>query len=172
MANKLLKWISFIHDAIDLRLVQIGSVIVIVMMSLSIIDILMRDVFVKPLSGTYELMCLMMTVIVFLPFAHVQAKESQIAITIFSDILPPKVQKILGLLWLVTAFLGMVIVAWQGTVATIEAVQTHEVTVGLIQFPTAPSRGVLAFGASMLCIRLLRQIVESIHKFSAGSKTE
>lgn len=171
MANKLLKWISVFHDAVDLGLVQIGGAIVIVMMVLSIVDILMRDLFVKPISVTYELMCLMMTVVVFLPLSYVQSQKGQIAITIVIDLLPRRAREFLDFIWLVISFFGVIILAWQGVVSALEALETYEVTVGVSEIRTAPSRGVLALGAIMLCIRMSRQIIEYVHRVVVGAKS-
>jgi TRAP-type C4-dicarboxylate transport system permease small subunit len=172
MIRKSLQRIQSFHDAVDFRLVRVGSSVVIVMMVLSIADILMRDLFAEPISFTYELMCLMMTVVVFLPLAYVQSQESNIIITVFLDRFPRRAREILSFIWLVISFFGVIILAWQGVVSSFEALETHEITVGVAEIPTAWSRAVLAFGAVMLCIRMFIQIIGYAQRFVAGVKSE
>lgn len=169
--NKRLTKILGIHDAADLNLSRIGGMIVIPMMLLTVADITLRYVFIHPISGTYEVMRLMLAGVVFLAFAYVQSQRSHIVITVVSDHLPLKVQETLSFVWIIMALCALVILAWQGTVVTVEAMQAGEVTLsGSAAIPTAPARGVLAFGYAVLSIRLFRQIVEGARRFMTGVK--
>lgn len=161
---KYLNRLRQLHDAVDKNLARIAGVIVILMMALTICDITARHVVVRPISGTYETMRLMLAVVVFFPFAYVQMLRLQITVTIVAKRLPQKLQEMLNLIWMLMALFGFVILGWQGIIGTLEAVQTHDVTIGLIPVPTAPARGVIAFGCVMLTIRLLRQIGGVIHR--------
>ena len=160
-----------LHDTVDKNLARIAGIIVIIMMALTMCDITARHVLVRPISGTYEIMRLMLAVVVFFPFAYVQMLRLQIVITIVANRLPYRLQEIFNLIWILVALFGFVILGWQGTVGTLEAIETHDVTIGLIPVPTAPARGVIAFGCMMLTIRLLRQIGEGIHRLVTGAET-
>lgn len=157
-----------VHDSADVSLGRVGSMIVIIMMALTIVDVTARFIFIHPISGTYEIMRLMLAMVVFLPFAYVQSLRSQIVITMVSERFPFKVQRVLELIWVLVALGAIGILSWAGIIATIDAVQAGDVTVGLIPVPTAPSRGVIAFGCLMLTIRLFRQAGEGLHRFGKG----
>ena len=152
------------HDATDSLLARAASPVVIIMMLLTVADVSARYVFAKPFPGTYEIMCLMLAAVVFLPFAYMQRTGSQITITILRDRLPAKLRDTLNLVWLISSLFGLILLAWQSALATIEAVRLHDVTIGVIAVPTAPSRGLITLGCSFLSIRLFRQVVEGICK--------
>ena len=160
-----------LHDIADKNLARFAGFTVIVMMGLTIADIITRFVLLKPISGTYEIMRLMLAIVVFFPFAYVQMLRSQIVVTVIASRLPDRIQEILNLIWMLMAMFGFTILSWQGVVGTLEAIETHDVTIGLIPVPTAPSRAVIAFGCFVLLLRLLRQSFESIRRIAAGLKT-
>jgi len=159
-----------LHDTVDKNLARIAGVIVILMMALTMCDITARHILVRPISGTYEVMRLMLGVVVFFPFAYVQMLRLQIVVTIISKRFPPRLQEIFNVIWILVALFGFVILGWQGILGTLEAMETHDVTIGLIAVPTAPARGVIAFGCVMLAMRLLRQIGEGIHRIVTGAE--
>jgi len=161
-----------LHDMADKNLARFAGLTVIVMMGLTITDIIARFILLKPISGTYEIMRLMLAIVVFFSFAYVQMLRSQIVVTVIANRLPDRIQEILNLIWILMAMFGFAILSWQGIVGTLEAIETHDVTIGLIPVPTAPSRGVIAFGCFVLLIRLLRQTGECIRRIATGVKSD
>ena len=167
---KYLNRVGQMHDTVDKNMARIAGAIVIIMMALTICDITARHFLVRPISGTYEIMRLMLAVVVFFPFAYVQMLNLQIVVNIISRRLPHRMQEMLNLIWILMALSGFVILGWQGIIGALEAIETNDVTIGLIPVPTAPARGVIAFGCIMLAIRLLRQVVEAIHRLVSGAE--
>jgi len=152
--GKVLKW----QDQFEAVLLRVGGFIVVFMMLATVLDVTLRWVFVSPISGIYEIVALMLAVVVFFPLAWVQSERTNIHVTFISERLPARVSAYLDYAWIVITFVCFVLLVWQNYLATIEAIVTHDVTLGTVEVPTAPSRGVITFGFAILLLRLFRQV--------------
>jgi len=104
--NRILVWIARSMTAI-------GAVVLAVMMFLSIADISGRNLFHKPVEGTYEIVSLMVIVVGVLGLGYCQLVKGNIMIDIFTKRLSPRGQSIMNTISYLIAIGVCVIVAWQ-----------------------------------------------------------
>jgi len=107
----------------------------------------------KPIPATFEFMATMMVVTVFLAAALGQARRNHIRVEVLAKMLPPAGQRLLNMLQH-TLSVGMwTLIAWYGWQSGMHSVAVGEYAPGLINFPVWPARLVLGFGATLMALQ-------------------
>ena len=140
----------------------LSGIVLVAMMSLVFINVLFRAVW-QPILGTYEYTGFLAALTISFALAHCAANKGHIAITLFADGLPPRVQAVLDLF---VAFLGTVlyaVISWQCVKYAINLYQIGEVSPATAT-PFYPFIIVVAFGLLMLALVLLNDLFKSIQR--------
>jgi TRAP-type C4-dicarboxylate transport system permease small subunit len=142
----------------------ISSVIIFVMMFMITADVIMRYVFNSPIQGTFELSEFCLVWIVFLSIAYIQSHKGHIKIDIATSWMPMKGQMILDIF---SYFLGIAffaIVFWQSGKMAWNAWVIKDHTMGLVEFPLWPAKFLVPYGAGLICLQFLSNIVQDISR--------
>ena len=149
---------------------SLGAAGLLVIMLLVTCNVISRYVFHYPFSGTLEIIELIMVVVVYTGLAHTQFLKAHINIDLVLTRISEKNQLICEVISMAFAVVLFSLIAWQGSLAFIEAYEIHEVTEGSLEAPLWPAKLALPFGCLILCIRYLIDIVHNVKKLTGEKK--
>ena len=107
----------------------------------------------QPVPATFEFMATMMVVTVFLATALGQARRNHIRVEVLVKMLPPAGQRLMDLLQHSLSAGMWALIAWYGWKSGLHSVAVGEYAPGLINFPVWPARLVLGFGATLMALQ-------------------
>lgn len=139
----------------------VAMVALIVTMFFVTINVATRYCFNLPIMGYFEIVQLLGVLIVFPALGYTIDKGSAVSLTLLTDRLPSSFRTILGN---ITSFLNIGIVAlisWRNFRAVIQRWQTGQETIELL-IPLFPFFFILAFGAAILCLKLVANYFRSL----------
>lgn len=139
----------------------VGMGWVIVMMLLSTFDVTGRYFFSKPVPGAIEMSEFMLGIFGILGMAYTHIKGANVKVTILTQALPPRAEKLLESITSLLSFQIMGMLVWYGIVSGIEEFHagTTTDTLGISIYPLY---FLLSVGAGILCLELLLNFIESI----------
>ena len=144
------------------RLNIVSSIVLVLMMGLVFVNVVLRAVW-TPILGTYEFTGFLASIMITFALAHCASIKGHIAITIFADRLPPRVQAILDSFVAVLGTALYAVIAWQSVKYAINMIKIGEVSPATAT-PFYPFIFAVAFGLFMLALTLLNDVFTSIGK--------
>ena len=138
----------------------LSGIALLLMMGLVFINVALRAVG-KPILGTYEFTGFLASITITFALAHCASKKGHIAITIFADRLPPRVQAILDSLVAILGTALYAVISWQCVKYAINLYQIGEVSPATAT-PFYPFIIAVAFGLLMFALILLNDVFKSI----------
>ena len=118
----------------------------------------------RPIPATFEFMGAMMVVTVFLAVSFAQHKRRHIRVEVLVKLLPASLQKIADVIQFALSAAVFIMIAWFTWPAAIHAFNVGEYAPGLIKFPLWPARFVLAFGATLMTVQCLFDMLGVVFK--------
>jgi len=140
----------------------LSGIALVLMMGLVFVNVALRAVW-KPLLGAYEFTGFLAAVTISFALAHCASKKGHIAITLFVDRLPPRVQAILDSFVAILGTALYAVISWQCVKYAINLYQIGEVSPATAT-PFYPFIFAVAFGLLMLALILLNDVFKSIGK--------
>jgi len=107
----------------------------------------------QPIPAAFEFMATMMVVTVFLATALGQARRNHIRVEVLVRMLPPGGQRVMDFIQHLLSAGMWGLIAWYGWKSGFHSVSVGEYATGLINFPTWPARLVLPFGATLMTVQ-------------------
>ena len=144
------------------RLNIVSSIVLVLMMGLVFVNVVLRAVW-TPILGTYEFTGFLASIMITFALAHCASIKGHIAITIFADRLPPRVQAILDSFVAILGTALYAVIAWQSVKYAINMIKIGEVSPATAT-PFYPFIFAVAFGLFMLALTLLNDVFTSIGK--------
>ena len=154
-------WIARGHRRIDTVMGYASACMVMVIMGFVSSDVVGRYFFNHPIPGTYEFSEVLLALIIFLAFPHVQYLKANIAIKILSDRYPPRATEIFNIFCLLLGIVTFGLIAIQGAALFIHSWEVHEVSEGTIPFPVYPFKLFVPVGFGLLVLRMVIQLLEA-----------
>lgn len=140
----------------------IAGVAVMIMMLLTCADVILR-LFGHPIPGTYELIGFLGSIIISFAMAHTSVEKSHIAVDIFVQRLPRRVQSALeGMISLISCILFGIFTR-QCQIYALDLKQSGEISLTL-GIPVYPVVAGIAIGCGLLCIALLFDAIKSVRR--------
>ena len=118
----------------------------------------------QPIPATFEFMGAMMVVTVFLAVSYAQHKRRHIRVEVLVKLLPASLQKVADVIQFALSAAVFIMIAWFTWPAAIHAFNVGEYAPGLIKFPLWPARFVLAFGATLMTVQCLFDMLGVVFK--------
>ena len=118
----------------------------------------------QPIPATFEFMGAMMVVTVFLAVSFAQHKRRHIRVEVLVKLLPTSLQKVADVIQFALSAAVFIMIAWFTWPAAIHAFNVGEYAPGLIKFPLWPARFVLAFGATLMTVQCLFDMLGVVFK--------
>jgi len=125
-------------------------------------DIVLTNLFNRPIPGVVELSGALLAVTVFLGLAEAQARGSHIVIDVATSAMRPRMHKMAAVFSLSLGLAFMGFVAWQTTGLAIKAYSYNELALGALRFPLTPFKALAAFGAWLSAAEFARQLVARV----------
>jgi TRAP-type transport system small permease protein len=148
-------------------LIIISGIAFIIVMLGTAIDVIMRYIFNKPITGGLEMAEYLFVTMVFLAIAYTQSKDEHIRVDFIVDLFPIKGKYWSRVLSLSIALIISLLIAWRGLIALITSIRVDEFAMGQIPFPLWPSKLMVPLGFFVLSLRLIFDIVQNIKKARA-----
>lgn len=140
----------------------LSGIAVMLMMLLTCADVILRFLG-RPIPGTYELVGFLGAVTISFAMAYTSIERSHIAVDIFVERLPRRLQTALeGLISLISFFL-FVVISRQCQIYALDMKQSGEVSLTL-GMPVYPIVAGVAVGCGFLCLVLLFDVVKSARR--------
>ncbi len=157
-------WASLLRSQarIETWMAIVGAVVVIVIMLLTVLDVVGRNLLNRPLPGAYEITEFMLVAAVFLGLALVQAHKRHIQIEFISVRLAPKPQAVLRTVIYLVCLVTFGLIVFQGGRMTYEAWQTGAISEGIVPFPLWPANALIPIGSMAVCFRILIQLIQEL----------
>lgn len=131
-----------------------SAMFIMVMMLVITASVITRNLFNRPLPGTYETAELLMLGLIFLGMAYVQSRRRHIAVTFVHQWLPRPVRYSVDLLTLALAIAFWAAFTWESAQRAALSWEIREFRMGVVRFPLYPAWTVLPVGAGLLTVRL------------------
>jgi len=154
---------SFVNNV----LLAVGACVLALMMFFTVVDIVGRYVFNRPIEGGFELVEFMMAIFVPTALVYCEEKKSHISVDLFFEKFPKLMQKIIAIFTSLLTVLYFGLICWQSYLAIGEEISTR-VTSSVLMIPTYPFFIPLVVSFGMLTIFLLIHLVQLINNSGRG----
>ncbi|MBM3527136.1 MAG: TRAP transporter small permease [Alphaproteobacteria bacterium] len=132
--------------------------IMLLLMLVTVLDVVMRYVFNRPLASAWEFTEFSMALIVFLGIAYCGWTGGHIAVDVFAKWLD---RPALRYLPSILSFIGAALFALIAIRATMETIATIEQVSNMLRWPFFPFRFTVAFGSAIFAVVLFIQGIQS-----------
>lgn len=121
----------------------------------------------RPIPGTYELVCFLGSVAVSFAMAHTSVEKGHVAVSLIVRLLHPKIQALIGSITNSFGLLLFALLSWQSVLYARSLHMSGEVSLTL-QLPFYPFVYGIGFAAAAVCLVLLidlsKNLIEVIGK--------
>ena len=150
-------------EKFELLLNYLSVLIISAMVFLGTADVIARYIFNSPIKGALEMNALLLGGATFLIIGYVQAKKSNITLELFINRYPPRARRVVDMFVLLVTLTLFVLIAWQSCAMAIRDITSGRL-IENIYVPLYPFEFLLTFGASMVALETLIQIVRLVSK--------
>lgn len=156
-------------EQVTLRLAQIGSIALGIMMLFTFFDVIGRYFFNSPIVGTVEVTELLMGLIVYLGIGYTTMLRGHIRVDILITHLPLQMQALLDLITLSIGLLFTILIGWQLWLKAADTRAAGDVT-QLWELPLYPVAYVMAACSIPLIGGLLVQLMQALQTLFYSQK--
>lgn len=158
-------------EQVDAGLNYCGMTFTCLLMAVTAVNVIGRQVFNTPLQGYIDAEEMLMALLVYLSMPYCQLKDGNIRFELFmiKVLKPGRMYHTVEALFLLMALAGFAIIAFYTTTTALYAYVSHDVT-ATTHWPIWPARMGVALGSIFLCIRLAIQCIQNIADAVAGTK--
>ena len=159
--DKKLAWFSS-------ALSYLGAFSLFTMMALTTVDVVGRYLFNRPITGVFEITEYLVLILIFSFIGYTQSQKGHVAVDILLPLLPAKLKKLIDVANHLVCLALMGLITWMGVEKALELREVGEASPNL-QIPAYPFVFYLVLGCFVMCIELLRSIIQLIF-FSKGEE--
>jgi len=152
-----------VSKAISRVLIAIGATMLALMMLLTALDVGLRYLFNRPLSGAFEMVEYMMAIIIPFSIAYCAEQRGHVAVELILARFPKRMQLIVEALMTFVAMLFAVVIAWQNFIYIGEVYDSH-LTSSVLLIPAYPFVIPVALGIGAFALMLLVHLIDIISK--------
>jgi TRAP-type C4-dicarboxylate transport system permease small subunit len=140
----------------------LSGIAMLLMMLAGTFDIIGTNLFALPIPAAFEFVATMMVVVVFFAVSLAQARRAHIRVEVLFNFMPRPLQYLVdGLQYLLNAcFYGLI--AYFGWKSGMLSFAQGEYASGIINFAIWPARFALCFGASLMTVQCLYDLVSHL----------
>jgi len=145
----------------------IGISLLLAMMMLMVVDVLLRRIFNRPLTGSFEIVQFILVTIVYTAVAYTTCKKAHISIDLLTSRFSDRIAALIQTTVLSLSLFLFILITWRNLVRAGELARDGTTSV-LLSIPLYPFYYVVAFGSAVLCLVLLIQTIEAVQNTVAG----
>jgi len=116
---------------------------------------------VRPIAGTYELVCFMGAVAVAFAMAHTSIEKGHVAVSLLVRMFPQRVQAVIQVITGSFSFILFAMISWRSVLYALHLRESGEVSLTL-QLPFYPFVFGIAFASAAVCLALFVEIASSL----------
>lgn len=143
----------------------VGITVLALMMFLTALDVGLRYIFNRPLSGAFELVEYMMAILIPFCIVYCADQKAHVAVELVLDRFSKKVQSIADTVTTVIALMFAVVIAWQNIIYIFEVKNAH-LTSAVLLIPAYPFVIPIAIGMGAFALIL------TVHLLEPSSETD
>ncbi len=152
--NRILSKIGKLSSALS----NLGSVALFSMMAITVIDVIGRYLFNKPVLGAFELTEFLVLILIFSFLAYTEAQKRHICVEIISDLLPRRVQFVCSVINYTICLLVFALITYMSVDKALELMQTGETSPNLV-IPNYPFVFFITLGSFVMCIEYVKDLI-------------
>ena len=163
-----MQWLRANVRRLAVFMVLLGSIGMLASMAICVADVIGTNFFDWPVPGTLEFTESTMVLIVFGALAFTQDKRGHIRVELLTQLFGPRLQSFLDM---ATHFIALVffgLLAWYSFGELSYSWEIGEATMGTIRFPLYPARLLLSFGAVLLILQLVLDVIADFGRMRRG----
>jgi TRAP-type C4-dicarboxylate transport system permease small subunit len=142
---------------------SVGGAILFLMMLLTAMDVLLRYIFNRPITGSYEITEYMMAIVVSSALAYCAVVKGHVVVDLVISRFPSRVQAILNSVHLLISFALFVFVTRQSYLYIFTMAESER-TSAVLLIPIFPFIAILTIGLGIYTLQLLADLVDTMHK--------
>ena len=140
----------------------IAAFVLLAMTLLTVADVSGRYFLNKPISGTWEIVGLLLVCGGTWGLAYCQMEKGHIRVTAIVDLFSPKVQAVVRSLGYLIGLAGFSLICWRAMLLTDKYLSTKGYITDTLHIPLYPFTLIMAIGAGMLALMLFIDTVRSV----------
>jgi TRAP-type C4-dicarboxylate transport system permease small subunit len=165
--KKMEKFIRLIIEASGI----VGVAILLAMMMMTVVDVIMRYFFRRPIIGSVEISVSLMVCIVFLGIGWCALNDGHISVDIITGKLSKRGRAFLNSFDNIVTFVLALIIAWRSFLEAV-SVKKMDVNSPLLGIPRYPFVFVTAFGFLLLFFAALILFIRNVKSIKDANKTD
>lgn len=142
-------------------LLAIGATVLAMMMFLTALDVVLRYIFNRPLSGAFELVEYMMAIFIPFSIAYCAYQKGHVAVELIMERFPQKVQILFSIATTLVTVLFALAMTWQN-ILNIRDIFASQLTSAVLLIPTYPFVAPVAIGIGAFALILVVHLFEAI----------
>lgn len=151
------RWVSGASRMISL----VGVVQLLVMMALVVLDVVLRQLFGRPIMGAYELVQFSLLTLVYLVLPETCATSSHIRMTLAVSRLPEGARRGCEVFTLFLSLSFFLLITWRNIGKAVLIGRSGGTSL-LLAIPLSPFYGLIAFGCALSCLILAGQLWRAV----------
>ncbi len=148
-------------------LVYLSAISSFIMALLVLLDVVMRVVFDRPITGIIELETIMLGVLCFFSIAYTAFEDGHVSVDIFIKKFPENFKLFLGCFFPILGIFFFSVVSWQFIVRTQDSMRDFEVT-DMMGWALWPFFLIAAIGCALLCLVLVIDYLKNQSRLIRG----
>jgi len=141
----------------------LASAVLVAMMLLTVSDVCLRYFLRRPILGTTELTENMMVCLAFFALAWCAIQQAHLKVDLVVSRFSPRIQAVCDSITLMAGLIMVALIAWRSFVEGL-VVRELNIISSLIKIPAFPFYFVIAVGCALLCLVMVTQLIQNIHK--------
>ncbi len=137
---------------------RLAVVFIILMGGLTVVDILLRAVFNRPVPEVMEISQFLLAMTVFLGIGYTATKNGHVRVDILSVKFSPKLNVFIGSLGGAASICLFIVMGWQQIEKALTSIKTQEVA-PVTQFPYYPILFLITLGCALLAVVILAEFL-------------
>jgi len=142
-------------------LAYVGCISLFAMMCLTTIDVVGRYLFNRPITGAFEITEYLVLILIFAFIGYAQSQKSHVAVDLLWTRLPYRARKYIDLVNHFVCLALMVLITWMSVLKAVELKEVGEASPNLM-IPAFPFAFFMVLGCMVMCVELLRDILQLI----------
>jgi tripartite ATP-independent transporter DctM subunit len=158
-----------IINYLSLGVNSIGVTILVMMMLLTVVDVILRYCFNKPISGALEISQFMMAIIVGFALAYTGTKKGHIVIDVVLQKLTPRTQAVINSINYFLSLATFAVITWRSAWYA-DLLHTRTAASSVLGIPLYPFVYIVAIGSGIYCLVLLYNLYEHLSGIIRGTR--
>ncbi len=138
-----------------------GAVILMAMMLLTVMDVLLRFLFHRPIMGSLEITQVMMVSISFITMIYSTVQKCHIKVDILTSYIPKPIQQIIDSIFYLICIVFFVIISWKNFGAALHLKKVCQMT-DILEIPIYPFYLLISAASTILVLLLVIYLLHII----------